>query len=153
MWAAWTLNYTDFNFPFHLACVCVCSFGSAPVFAGRRRGRGMAAGTGAVSVQQGDGTECGRGGEADQTTRSVREISRDLGGTLLSAGATDYGKRERESVCVWVCVRRHRDSELLGCLWQLELLEVRRQQEEEERKRKPPTPEPVQAQDAETQQR
>jgi len=30
---------------------------------------------------------------------------------------------------------------------------VRRQQEEEERRRKPPTPEPVQEQDAETQQR
>lgn len=61
-------------------------------------------------------------------------------------------------------IKRHEAFEKSAATWEerfsalerlttLELLEVRRQQEEEERRRKPPTPEPVQEQDAETQQR
>ncbi|XP_052465157.1 spectrin beta chain, non-erythrocytic 1 isoform X2 [Carassius gibelio] len=61
-------------------------------------------------------------------------------------------------------IKRHEAFEKSAATWEerfsalerlttLELLEVRRQQEEEERRRKPPTPEPVQVQDAETQQR
>uniref|UniRef100_A0A8C2KKM5 Spectrin beta chain n=1 Tax=Cyprinus carpio TaxID=7962 RepID=A0A8C2KKM5_CYPCA len=61
-------------------------------------------------------------------------------------------------------IKRHEAFEKSAATWEerfsalerlttLELLEVRRQQEEEERRRKPPTPEPVEAQDAETQQR
>lgn len=38
-------------------------------------------------------------------------------------------------------------------VFQLELLDVRRQQEEEERRRKPPSPEPVEVQQEEAQQR
>lgn len=41
--------------------------------------------------------------------------------------------------------------EMLPCLFQLELLEVRRLQEEEERRRKPPSPEPVEVQQEEAQ--
>uniref|UniRef100_A0A8C1KKY4 Spectrin beta chain n=1 Tax=Cyprinus carpio TaxID=7962 RepID=A0A8C1KKY4_CYPCA len=59
-------------------------------------------------------------------------------------------------------IKRHEAFEKSAATWEerfsalerlttLELLEVRRQQEEEERRRKPPTPEPVEAQDAETQ--
>ncbi|XP_059385898.1 spectrin beta chain, non-erythrocytic 1-like isoform X1 [Carassius carassius] len=61
-------------------------------------------------------------------------------------------------------IKRHEAFEKSAATWEerfsalerlttLELLEVRRQQEEEERRRKPPTPEPVQEQDTETQQR
>ncbi|XP_026130643.1 spectrin beta chain, non-erythrocytic 1-like isoform X1 [Carassius auratus] len=61
-------------------------------------------------------------------------------------------------------IKRHEAFEKSAATWEerfsalerlttLELLEVRRQQEEEEKRRKPPTPEPVQEQDAETQQR
>uniref|UniRef100_A0A8C2DNE4 Spectrin beta chain n=1 Tax=Cyprinus carpio TaxID=7962 RepID=A0A8C2DNE4_CYPCA len=61
-------------------------------------------------------------------------------------------------------IKRHEAFEKSAATWEerfsalerlttLELLEVRRQQEEEEKRRKPPTPEPVEAQDAETQQR
>lgn len=66
--------------------------GGAPVLPGRRCGRGLAAGSGAVPVQQGDGTECGRGGETHQASRGLREVGRHLGGTLLGPGEADHGE-------------------------------------------------------------
>ena len=73
-------------------CVCVFSPGGAPVLPGRRCGRGVAAGSGAVPVQQGDRPERGRGGETHQTPRGLREVSRHLGGTLRRSGEADHGE-------------------------------------------------------------
>lgn len=81
-----------------LRCGFASSAGGAPVLAGRRCGRGVAAGTGALPVQQGDGAERGRGGETHQTPRGLREVGRHLGGTLRCAGEADHGERApRES--------------------------------------------------------
>lgn len=65
--------------------------GGAAVLPGRRRGRGLASGPGVVPVRPGDGPKRGRGGEAPQTTRSLREVRRHLGGAILSAGTPHRG--------------------------------------------------------------
>lgn len=70
---------------------CVSSSGGAPVLQGRRGGRGVATGSRALPVQQGDRAERGRGGEAHQTPRGLREVGRHLGGALLCAGEADHG--------------------------------------------------------------
>lgn len=70
---------------------CVSSSGGAPVLQGRGGGGGVAVGAGALPVQQGDRAERGRGGEAHQTPRGLREVGRHLGGALLRAGEADHG--------------------------------------------------------------